>query len=141
MSRFLFLILAVAALFAADDPWSKVEGLRSGTEIRVLQRGSANPILGKIDEANSERLVLVVKNEQRAIPKDQIDRLDYRPVRGRVTVTNKAEQSDPSAAREPRAGMNHQPEGGSSNTSTSVSVGSKPDFETIYRRPTGAPKK
>ena len=30
--------------------------------------------------------------------------------------------------------------GPSTSTSSNVSIGSKPDFETIYKRPTGAPK-
>lgn len=141
MLRFLFFLLATATAFAADDPWAKVQALKSGTEIRVIKKGSIQPLIGKIDEANAEHLVIVLKNEQVAIPKDQVDRVDYRPVGGHVTVTSKTTQEDPGAAKEPRAGMGHAPEGGSTNTSTSVNLGSKPDFEMLYRRPIGAPKK
>ena len=141
MSRVFFFALAMAAAFAADDPWAKVEALKSGTEIRVLKHGATQPIIGKFDEANSEHLVLVLKNEQVAIAKDQVDRLDYRPTGGRASVSSTTKQEDPAAAREPRAGMGHQPEGGATNTSTSVNFGSKPDFETLYRRPLGVPKK
>jgi len=142
MSRVIFFLLAAAAAFAADDPWTKVQELKSGTEIRVLKRGATQPITGKFDEATDERLILVVKNEQVAIAKDQVDRVDYRPAAGRrVTVTGKTEQIDPTAAKEPRAGMNHEPEGGGTSTSTGISVGSKPDFALLYRRPMGAPKK
>ena len=73
-----FLLLAVvaaAALAAAPDPWAAVVKLKSGTPIRVLKKGSMQPVIGKFDEADDERVVLVVKNEQVAIPKDQIDRL------------------------------------------------------------------
>src|SRR5581483_6357097 len=129
MSRLIFFLLAAATAFAADDAWAKVQALKSGTEIRVIKKGATKPILGKIDEANADRLVLVVKNEQLAIAKDQIDRVDYRPAGGRVTVTGKTTEDDPTAAREPRAGMNHQPEGGGTSTSSSVNIGSKPDFE------------
>ena len=141
MARVLFFLLAAATAFAADDPWAKVQALKSGTEIRVLKKGSTQPVIGKFDEANSERLIIVVKNEQSAIAKDQIDRLDYRPSGSRVAVTSKTEQTDPAAAQEPRAGMNHQPEGGGTSTTSGVNFGSKPDFETLYRRPIGAPKK
>jgi len=141
MSRILFFLLAVAALFAADDPWAKVQALKSGTEIRVIKKGSTQAVIGKFDEANAERLLLVLKNEQIAIPKDQVDRLDYRPTGGRVSVSGKTVHDDPSAAREPRAGMGHEREGGGTSTSTGVNFGSKPDFEMLYRRPIGAPKK
>jgi hypothetical protein len=142
MSRVLFFLLAAATAFAADDPWAKVQGLKSGTEIRVVKRGATQPITGKFDEATDERLILVVKNEQVAIAKDQVDRVDYRPAAGsRVTVTGKTEQVDPAAAKEPRAGMNHEPEGGGLSSSSSINVGSKPDFTLLYRRQTGAPKK
>ncbi len=141
MSRIFYFLLAVATLFAADDPWAKVQSLKSGTEIRVIKKGSTQPLIGKFDEATAERLMLVLKNEQIAIPKDQVDRLEYRPAGSRVSVTGKTVHEDPSAAREPRAGMGHEPEGGATNTSTNVNIGSKPDFELLYRRPIGAPKK
>lgn len=141
MSRILFFLLAAAALFGADDPWTKVQSLKSGTEIRVIKKGSTQAVIGKFDEATPERLILVLKNEQIAIPKDQVERLDYRPTGSRVSVSGKTVHEDPSAAREPRAGMGHEPEGGATNTSTNVNIGSKPDFEMLYRRPIGAPKK
>ncbi|SPE41748.1 conserved exported hypothetical protein [Candidatus Sulfopaludibacter sp. SbA3] len=141
MSRLLFFLLAAATAFAADDPWAKVQALKSGTEIRVIKKGSTQPLIGKFDEADADRLLMVLKNEQVAIPKDQVDRLDYRPAGGRVTVTGKTTQNDPTAAQEPRAGMAHQPEGGGTTSTAGVNVGSRPDFEMLYRRPIGAPKK
>ena len=61
MRRFLFLLLTAAvAAICADDPWAAVVKLKSGTEIRVLKKGSMQPILGKFDEATDERLLLVV---------------------------------------------------------------------------------
>jgi len=142
MQRFLFLLLAAAAAaFGADDPWTAVAKLKSGTEIRVLKKGSMQPVIGKFDEADGERLLLVVKNQQIAIPKDQVDRVDARPEPGRrVKVDGKTTTEDPQAAKEPPVGMNAQPVVGSSTTS-SVVIGSKPDFETVYRRPLGVPKK
>jgi hypothetical protein len=141
MRRFLFLLLTAAvAAICADDPWTAVVKLKSGAEIRVLKKGSMQPILGKFDEASDERLVLVVKNEQMAIPKDQVDRVEARPQPGgRVKVEGKTTTDDPQAAKEPPVGMNGHPAVTTSTTST-VAIGGKPDFETVYRRPLGAPK-
>jgi hypothetical protein len=99
------------------------------------------PVIGKFDEANDERLLMVVKNEQLAIPKDQIDRLDARPAQpgGRVKVQSTTTVDDPQRAHEPEIGMHsHRVEG--TSTSSGVSVTNKPDFETIYRRSLGAPQ-
>ena len=142
--RRVFLLLAAfaaASLAAEPDPWSAVVKLKSGTEIRVLKKGSMQPVLGKFDEANDERLLLVVKNEQVAIPKDQIERLDARPQQtgSRVKIDSKTATDDPQKPKEPPAGMHSQPVVGTSTTS-GVNITSRPDFETVYRRPVGAPK-
>jgi len=142
MRRYLLLLLAaVTVAVCAEDPWTEVTKLKSGTEIRVLKKGSTQPVIGKFDEADDVRLVLVVKNEQMAIPKGQIDRVDARPEPGasRVKVESKTTTDDPQAAREPAVGMNAQPAVGSSTTS-GLSIGGKPDFETVYRRSMGTPK-
>ena len=83
----------------------------------------------------------MVKDAQTAIPKDDIDRIDYRPPQpgGRVKHETKTDVNPPPGGNPPR-GQLDQP-GSSSSSSSSVVVGSKPDFETIYRRSTGAPKK
>lgn len=145
MKRLVFLLAALAsALFAATpDPWAAVVKLKSGAEIRVWKKGSMQPALGKFDEANDERLVLVVKNEEIAIPKEQIDRLDVRPTQqgSRVKVAGKNTSDDPQKAHEPSgAGMHSEPVVGTSSSS-GVTIGGKPDFETVYRRPLGVPKK
>jgi hypothetical protein len=141
MRRFLFLILlAAAAAFCADDPWIAVTKISSGTEVRIMKKGSSQPVLGKFDEANDDRVLVVVKNSQISIPKDQIDRLDARPPASRVKVEGKNTVDDPQAAKEPPVGMDNHPGGASTNSTTSVSVGSRPDYETVYRRQLGAPK-
>ena len=94
-----------------------------------------------MDEATDENLAVVNKNEQMAIPKEQIDRIDYRPVKPRVTKESKTTASNGTEAKPPAPGPYQNAPGPSSSTSTTVSIGSKPDFETIYRRPTAAPKK
>jgi hypothetical protein len=94
-----------------------------------------------MDELTDESLVVIVKKTQTAIPKDQIDRIDARPGGGsRVTkeTTNKENFPDSKAAADAGSAGPAMP---STSTSTSVSMGSKPDFEMVYRRPIGAPKK
>jgi hypothetical protein len=131
------LLFAVACLtvFAADDPWDKVRELKSGTELRILKRGSSKPVMATMDEANDERLIVVIKNEQLAIQKEDIDRIDFRPaVKSRATkethtTTTDSTQTTP-VGPQPKGS---QP-GPSSSTTTTYGGGSKPDFETIYRR-------
>jgi hypothetical protein len=140
MRRFLLLLLAAAsAAFCADDPWIAVTKIASGTEVRITKKGSTQPITGKFDQANDDRLLLVVKNSQLSIAKDQIDRVEARPSASRVKVEGKTTVDDPQAAKEPPVGMDNHP-GPGTNTSSSVSITNRPDFQTVYRRPMGAPK-
>ena len=144
MSRFAILLVTAAVVFAAgDDPWVKVKELKSGTEIRVLKHGSMQPVLGKFGQADDDRLILVVKNEQVAIPKDQIDGLDYRPEQPRVVKQSSVKADDGTAPPgEPRQGMNgiDAPRPGY-NSNAGLSIQGKGNFETLYRRQAPAPKK
>ena len=47
-----------------------------------------------MDEANDERLVVVIKNEEQAIPKDDIDRIDFRPARKSKIAKETRDYSD-----------------------------------------------
>lgn len=136
------LVLCTAILaFAADDPWAKLKDVKSGTELRVYKKGTMQPLLVKMGELSDDNLVVINKNEQTAIARDQIDRVDCRPSgKSRVTreTTSKDNANDPKALLP--SGMNRT-YGTSSSTSSSLSIGSKPDFETIYRRPPAAQKK
>src|SRR5260370_34195813 len=86
MFRTLVFVFAAMAAFGADD-WGKIRELKTGTELRIYKKGAKQFLLATMDEANAERLIAVVKNEQVAIAKDDIDRIDYRPVRPRGRVT------------------------------------------------------
>ena len=104
MSKVLLLILAAMTAFGADDPWAKVKDLKSGTELKIYKKGTAQPVLAKSDDVTEDNLVVVVKNEQVAIAKDLIDRIDYRPTKGsRVTTETKTQADrsghDPGASR------------------------------------------
>jgi len=133
MPRLLWFALATLTLFAADNPWDKVRELKTGTELRILKKGSRQPVLAIIDEANDERIVVVVKNEELAIQKDDIDRIDARPAtKSRINKETRVTQSD--SAQTPPVGPQGSQGGPSTSTSTSYSGAAKPDFVTIYRR-------
>jgi len=138
MKRISLILLTALAAFAAEDSWTKVREMKSGTEIRVFKRGVKQPVTAKFDEANDENLVVATKTEQVAIPKDQIDRIDYRPAKTGAKVTKETKSEvDPKLSP---ATAPHDAPGLSSSSSSTMSIG-KPDFETIYRRVPAPPAK
>lgn len=136
MTKHLFLLLTTCALFAADDHWDKVRDLKSGTEIRVYKTGSKTPVIAKIDEANEARLVLVIKDTQTAIPKEEIERVDARPAQSgsRVRTESETKTTNPEIKPSTPGSAQQGPSTPSTSTSSGLSVGSNPGFETIYRR-------
>jgi hypothetical protein len=140
---FLFLLIAVAAAWAADDAWSKVKGLKTGTELRVYKKGSARPVLAQMDELTDTNLVVIVKKTETAIARDQIDRIEARPQAGSrlTTTTTTTETGTDAKSASAQSSPGRGPDVPETSTSTNVSVGSKPDFELVYRRAEGAPKK
>lgn len=137
MRTLLILALASATGFAADA-WMKVRDLKTGVEVRILKHGAKQAILGTMDEANDERIVVVVKNEQVAIQKADIDRLDARPAGSRVTRETRTTTNDPQQPDNVRTPLSRPPSS-TGSSSSSVNIGSKPDFETVYRRTASAP--
>jgi hypothetical protein len=128
MRGFLLLMLALVA-FGADDEWSKVRALKTGAELRVYKKGSIQPLSVQMDELTDENLIVIVKKTQTAIPKDQIDRIDARPSGSGATKETTTKQTVDADGKE------------NTSTSTAYNFGGKPNFETVYRRPPGAPKK
>ncbi len=131
------LLIGTLTCLSAEDPWTKVRALKSGTEIRIIKKGSRQPILAKADEATEDKLIAVVKNEQVAIAKDEIDRVDARPAQSTPRVTKQTRESSTEPNREPSAAHPRPADVPNSSSSSSVSFGGKPDFETIYRRTPG----
>jgi hypothetical protein len=129
MRGFLLLMLAGLVAFGAGDEWTKVRALKTGAELRVYKKGSTQPVSAQMDELTDENLVVLVKKTQMAIPKDQIDRIDARPSGGGATKETTTKQTVDADGKE------------NTSTSTGYSFGGKPNFETVYRRPPGAPKK
>ena len=137
MARFVLSALVALTAFAADNPWDKVRELKTGTELRILKKGSRQPILATMDEANDERVIVVIKNEEQAIQKEDIDRIDFRPAtKSKIAKETRTSQTDTTQITP----VGPQPRGSepspSTSTTTTTSFGRapKPDFETIYRR-------
>jgi hypothetical protein len=140
VSKLLFFLLAGITAFAADDPWAKVRELKGGTELRIHKKGAMQPVLARSDDVTDENLIVVVKNEQVAIPKDQVDRIDYRPTKpgGRLTKETTSKPTEPDTTPGPPGHGSRVP---GVSTSSNVSIASKADFEPIYRRPAAPSKK
>src|SRR4051794_24786459 len=140
MRKILFPLCFALALFAVDDPWAMVKELKTGTELRVYKKRSAQPLIVKMDELTDENLVVINKNEQTAIARDVIDRIDSRPS-GKSRVTTESKMATKDTTGDPKAAIpapNSRGGGGpTTSTSTGLSIGSRPEFETIYKRPTG----
>jgi hypothetical protein len=139
----LVVLAGAATLLGADDPWAKVRELKAGTELRIQKKGIAQPVLAQMDEADDERIVVVIKNEQMPIRKEQIDRIDFRPKAGsrmvKETRITSSAPGNPSPADQRVGGGTPGP---SQSISSGVAFGPKPAFETIYRwpPPVAAPK-
>jgi len=141
MYKLLLILCAAAVAFGADDPWGKVKDLSIGTELRVYKVGAKQPVLVKFSDLSDDALIVTTKNEETAIPKDEIDRVDYRPATkgGRTSRETRTTTDVPDTGPVgPRPGP-HGAGGSSSSSSSSLNMGGKPDFETIYRRSSVAP--
>jgi hypothetical protein len=135
------LISAASLAAAADNPWDKVKELKSGAEIRIVRKGVSQPIEARFDELTEDNVVIVVKNEQKAIPRNDIDRLDARPRSGsRVTTETKTTIDQPGPAP-PQGKPTEKPNIPGQTYSSGLSIGGKPAYETIYRRATPPPAK
>jgi hypothetical protein len=132
--RYFSICIAMSlAVAGADDSWSKVREVKSGTELRIFKREAGQPLLAKMDEASDESLVVVVKNEQISIPKDQINRIDYRPLSRRVMPESRTVMQDPGSKVTPQ-NRPHEANVPTASTSSGLSIRAKPDFEVLYRR-------
>src|SRR5271163_892685 len=116
MRTVLLLALGTMAALAADNSWDKVRGLKTGTELRIFKKGARQPVLGTMDEANDERVIVVVKNEEIAVQKDDIDRIDYRPA-GKKGATKETHTTQSDATQTTPVGP--QPRGTTSGPSSS----------------------
>jgi hypothetical protein len=146
MRRSILLLLSAAAFAAAaDNSWDKVKELKSGAEVRIYEVGKPTPVEAKLDEVRDDDIVVVLKNEQKAIRKDLIIRLDARPNGKRPMTTETKRTLDRGVTPGPPQGKpTEKPNIPGDSTSSSVTFGSKPAYETVYRKlahgPASAPE-
>lgn len=147
MRAVLLLICSLMIAGAADESWTALKALKSGTELKIYERGQSHPRQARFADATDENLIVIVKNEELAIPRAKIDRVDSRSAKKSgpaVTSTTKTEDV-PVVSTEgpqgPTAGpSSNYPGGSNSSTSTSIAYGA-PEYRTVYRRSATAPVK
>ena len=145
MLKTILILCAGALAFGADDPWAKVKELKTGTELQVFKRGTAQPMMVKMDELTDDNLVVISKNAQTAIPREEIERIDARSG-GRTRTPTEPKTTEKNAATDPRSTIPrpNSPPGAMNAPTTEVSSGvtwNKPGFETVYRRTASMPSK
>jgi len=138
MLKTIIVLCAAVLAFGADDPWAKVKELKTGTELQVYKRGSVQPLAVKMDELTDQNLIVINKNAQTAILRDDIDRIDARPS-GKTRTVNETKVNEKNAATDPRSTIPgpNSPPGAMSPPTSGASSGvtwSKPGFEIVYRR-------
>ncbi|HYO81974.1 MAG TPA: hypothetical protein VES20_11260 [Bryobacteraceae bacterium] len=121
------------ACMAAEEPWTKVEKLQSGQELRVTTTGAAKPLEARFAELTGDRVVVVEKDTQRAIPRDQIERIDARPAKAKARIKSetKVEQGQLGTGLTPGDRNTSRP---AQNTSSGFSIEGKAGFENVYQR-------
>ncbi len=146
--RLLLVPLLLTLPSLAGDDWAKVKDLPGGSDLKIYTHGSVQPKIAKYADATDSSLIIVVKKEQVAIPKGEIDRIEARPPakkggRKLIQETRVDDPAKPSADAGPH-GPTAGPQSGVPGTpgyssTTSVSSGDKGEFSTVYRRVSGAP--
>jgi hypothetical protein len=134
MIRIALLLLAGLTLFGAENnSWLKVQQLPNRSELRIYRKGDKSPMNAILADASADAIVVVAKDKQLTVHKEEIDRLDARPPakpsKPRVTTTSK--QSDPDYTPQPGPGHIALP----ATSSSSISFGGdKREFRTVYTR-------
>jgi hypothetical protein len=137
-----WLLLWTSLCFAAepaDTDWRKVMELTRGTEVRISVAGKKGTVEAKVDSVNDEAIVIVLKDEQRSILVEEIDRLDYRNLERtkKLTRDSRVSSDDTSANPIPPGqrlpGQSAVPRNMSSTNT--VTLPSKAPWEPLYKRP------
>ncbi|RPJ19744.1 MAG: hypothetical protein EHM35_20320 [Planctomycetaceae bacterium] len=132
MKRLALLLLTAMAALAAEDSWVQVQELKSGTDLRIYRVNVKEPLLAKFDQASDESLIVIIKNGQVSIPKEQIDRLDCRRTPPNRLV--KETRTDRKIARKGAEISNNTIPGATTSVKTRLEIPSKSAFEKIYNR-------
>lgn len=140
MLKALCLLMTAAAAFGEEDPWAKLRGLESGSELRIYKIGAKQPINARLDEVKQESILIATDKEQMAVPKSEIERVDRRiaPATSRVAVEARrvvgTHESTVSAAGADRSAP-------PLSTLAGIKIKSQQDFEIVYQRGPAADKK
>lgn len=140
MFRILLLLVPVFMALGADDPWAKVSELKRGTQVWVYKTGAKQALAGTLDETREQSLVVILKNQQVAIPKDEIDRVAIRPTKTRVTAESRTKTSDPTA-KERDLDPEQGPGKPTQTTAGGIRLHPGSALQTIYQRQAETPKK
>jgi hypothetical protein len=132
MKPIVLLLLTAMASFAADDSWAKVRELKRGVELRVYTANTKEPIRATFDQASDESLIVITKDGQLSILKDDIERVDRRREPPRPIV--KETQVDRKIAAKGAEVTSNTIPGATTSVKTRVDIPSKSAFETIYDR-------
>jgi hypothetical protein len=110
------LLLASFSSLAAD-PWDKLKNLKTGSDLKIYKTAGGEPITAKSADVTETKVVVIIKNEETAIRKSEIARIDYQPPAGKHTKSKDYTVTEDSA---------------------SMSIGSSSNregWQTIYQRP------
>ena len=132
MKRFALLLLTAMAALAAENSWVAVRELKSGTELRIYRVNTKEPFPAKLDQASDESLIVITKNGQVSIPKEDIQRLDCRraPPHRLVKETRVERKIPPNAAEI----TGNTIRGPTTSVKTRLDIPSESAFEKIYDR-------
>ena len=135
MRKLVLFFCGVLAASAAEDSWKKVQELKTGTEVRIYKRGDRQPIIATLDEATDDHVSFATKKEQTSLPKDDVIRVDARPAGAKRSIQKETKTAESVEIPSPGCRVIRASDPGRpSNTSSNVSIGGKPDFETVYRK-------
>ncbi len=129
----LFLFAAALAATGGEDPWMKVRKLESGSEVRVYKTGARKPVEGRFQQASAESVVVLLKNAQVSIPREQVERLEWRPAQSGSGVAMKAEKHTGSR-EEAATGRSKNSTLPPRSTAAGIKIRPWVGYETIYRR-------
>ncbi len=134
----LFLLIGIQGF--AQGTWEVVRELPAGTELKIHRQGVAKPLQASLEEATTDALRVVVKNEQISIDREAVLRVEAR-LKSRRTATRKetitsADGKGPVPGSEIPGPM-RPGRGPSGSSETKVTLGTKGKFETVYARPKG----
>ncbi len=131
MKRIVLLLLTAMVALAAEDSWLKVRELESGAELRIYRVNTKKPLPAKFDRASDESLIVITKNGQTSIPKEDIERLDCREAKPRRLV--KDTRVDRKIAQKGAERTSNTIPGTTTSVRTGLDILS-PGFQKIYER-------